>query len=440
MTEKNPTVSVVIACYNKEKYIGELLDSILSQTYRRLEVIVVDDGSTDKTAAILESYQERFAAAGMDYHIKTQENMGVAIAVRNGLLVAQGDFICMPDADDTYMPEFVESMLSQMKEDVDWVVCDSDRTRWTQCYDEYTDDACTVQDRFEDLLERYILMCNYGMAWQLLIRTSYLKRMDIIGALGLLGWTTTHEAPVWIPLIAGHGKGTYLPKALYIFRDTIGSLSNPGSIEKTLAYAGKYKDSINIVLDFCHITNPKYKFLAAIREYQELLSHAPQLVEYVSRELSDVLLRSGHIGEALNSEAILIEGNNPTYCFSYWLWWGFVSHFAPAPTGDVIAYGVLGQRGMSRLPLWQGSRWKPDRLWDKNGAGIEVEKPDYASLKAGDTIVVFPKDAAVLREVQEETLGMEVRVISPQEADMIFAKQRFMEYPMWKKSYIFSIT
>lgn len=437
-----PVVSIVIACFNKEQYIGELLDSVLAQSWSNIQLILVDDGSTDSTAAVIKGYEQKCSQKGIEFIFLAQENAGVAIANRNGLKKATGDFVCMPDADDVLREDYVERMARYMTDhqDVQWVVCDSDRTRWTQCINEYTDDTCDVS-RFKDLLERYILMCNYGMVWQLMIRTSYLRRTGIIDCLGLMGWTTTHEAPVWIPLILGKGRGVYIPEKLYKFRDSVGSLSNPGSVEKVLGYARRYREAVVAVLTHCGVTDPKYFFLAMLREFQEILIHAPVLKEYVCIVLSDRLIRGGHITTRLESESIFNEGDNYCYDFYYWLWSGFLSQFAapPRPQGEIVAYGVLGKRGTRMLPVFNESRWKPTKLWDRNGSGVVVSRPDFSCLKEGDTVLVFPASDDAVRTVRENVDENEILVLCGIEMNILFSKLQYPRFPIWRESTIFSI-
>ncbi|MDL2217830.1 glycosyltransferase family 2 protein [Christensenellaceae bacterium OttesenSCG-928-M15] len=428
----SPTVSMVIACFNKEKYIEELLDSIVAQSWSNIQLILVNDGSTDRTGAMLIEYKAKLSARGIDTIIIEQENTGVALAVRNGLEKATGEFICMPDADDVLHVNYVEDMAKCLMEDEDlqWVACDSDRTRWTQCVDEYTDEPCDVC-RFENLLERYILMCNYGMAWQLMIRTKYLQKVNIISCLGLLGWTTTHEAPVWMPIILGGGKGWYLPEKLYCFRDSPASLSNPGSAEKVLGYARRYRESIIKVLEFCGIKDKKYYFLAVIREFEEILIHAPELKEYACRKLSDVLISRGHIGKIIDPNTFYSEGENPYYGFLKWVWSGFIPQHALFPEGDVIAYGALGMRATLLLPVWNQTHWKPTKLWDKNGDGTTVTKPDIPSLKESDTVLVFPTNASFIFEIQDELEKSRACVLYKPEMDLLLEKLRYMSFPTW---------
>ena len=106
-----PVLSVVVPSYNVEAYIGECLDSLLSQTLANLEVIVVDDGSTDATSDIVERY------ARSDHRVVTlrQTNSGQGIARNRGVEVARGEFLAFIDADDTVPPRAFAYMLATLQ-------------------------------------------------------------------------------------------------------------------------------------------------------------------------------------------------------------------------------------------------------------------------------------------------------------------------------------
>ena len=89
-------ISVIIPAYNVQDYIAECLDSILNQTYKDLEIIVVDDGSTDNTPQILEEYAKKYP----QIHILTQQNSGQSVARNWGLRESSGDYIVFVDSDD----------------------------------------------------------------------------------------------------------------------------------------------------------------------------------------------------------------------------------------------------------------------------------------------------------------------------------------------------
>ena len=85
-------VSVIVPCYNAEKYIGRFLDSILGQTYKKIQLIVVDDGSTDNTVNILKQYEKNMEKKDIKYIIIQQsKNQGQAAAVNEGLKFVKGE-------------------------------------------------------------------------------------------------------------------------------------------------------------------------------------------------------------------------------------------------------------------------------------------------------------------------------------------------------------
>jgi len=94
-------VSVIIPVFNGEKYIREAIDSVLNQTFKDFEVIVIDDGSKDNTLSIIKEYKSKI-------RWKSQENRGQASATNEGIKMAEGEYIAYLDADDVCMPERLE--------------------------------------------------------------------------------------------------------------------------------------------------------------------------------------------------------------------------------------------------------------------------------------------------------------------------------------------
>jgi glycosyltransferase EpsJ len=111
-----PKISIIIPMHNAEKYIGECLDSIIRQTYKNLEIIIIDDGSKDNSLAIASRYE--------NIKIIKQENAGVSVARNIGLDAAGGDWISFVDADDYLAtPEFYENIRKAFDEQIDIIVC-----------------------------------------------------------------------------------------------------------------------------------------------------------------------------------------------------------------------------------------------------------------------------------------------------------------------------
>lgn len=95
-----PLISLIVPCYNAEHYLEAALDSIFAQDYSNFEVIVVDDGSTDNSVAMLESLSERYP-----FQLLRQANQGVSGALNTGLRQARGVYVATPDLDDIMLPE-----------------------------------------------------------------------------------------------------------------------------------------------------------------------------------------------------------------------------------------------------------------------------------------------------------------------------------------------
>jgi len=106
-----PLVTVVIAAWNAGRFIGRTLSSVRAQTLQDFEVIVVDDGSTDDTPAIVEA----FAAADPRFRLVRQPNARVAAARNRGLTEARGRFLAPLDADDLWEPEYLERLVGALE-------------------------------------------------------------------------------------------------------------------------------------------------------------------------------------------------------------------------------------------------------------------------------------------------------------------------------------
>jgi glycosyltransferase involved in cell wall biosynthesis len=104
------TISVIIPTYNYARYLGEAIDSALGQTYPALEVIVVDDGSTDETPAILAGY-------GDGIRVLRQRNQGVAAARNRGIAAAHGEYLAFLDSDDIWKPRKLELQIARFESD-----------------------------------------------------------------------------------------------------------------------------------------------------------------------------------------------------------------------------------------------------------------------------------------------------------------------------------
>ena len=111
------TISVIVPIYNKQKYIDISIPSILNQSYKKIEILLVNDGSTDQSLEIIKKY------AGLDQRIKiiTKPNGGLVDATIEGIKHATGEFIAFLDPDDRWGENFLQILINEMEEDCDFV-------------------------------------------------------------------------------------------------------------------------------------------------------------------------------------------------------------------------------------------------------------------------------------------------------------------------------
>lgn len=103
-------ISVVIPLYNKERSIVTTLESVLAQTYTDYEVIIVDDGSTDRSADIVREYISTLQIDDFKFQILTQQNSGVSAARNRGIMEAKGEYVAFLDADDLWTNDYLETV------------------------------------------------------------------------------------------------------------------------------------------------------------------------------------------------------------------------------------------------------------------------------------------------------------------------------------------
>lgn len=123
---KNELISIIAPCYNVADTLERYLKSILNQTYKHIEVIAVDDGSTDDTADILNRYCSVFAANKMTLKYLYEDNAGLGAAINTGLKYVTGDYLCWSDPDDFYFPASMEKRLQAFHEHPECAVVSSD--------------------------------------------------------------------------------------------------------------------------------------------------------------------------------------------------------------------------------------------------------------------------------------------------------------------------
>lgn len=140
-------VSIITPCYNVEKVVQRYLESIINQTYKKIELIIVNDGSTDKTEDIVLSYKDLFEKQGIIFKYIYQENKGLGGAINTGLKYFNGEYLCWPDPDDILHPQSVEKKLTFLQENLEYGCVSSDANMY------YEDDLDNTVKKISDIFK-----------------------------------------------------------------------------------------------------------------------------------------------------------------------------------------------------------------------------------------------------------------------------------------------
>lgn len=209
---ENEVISVIVPCYNLEDYTRRCLESILCQTYHFLEVIVVDDGSTDATPKIIKEYADK------DSRIVfvQQKNQGAGMAINHALSIAKGKYIAFVDNDDWIEKDMYARLYEALtKNQADMAVCNynlvyTDHVEF--CYSKMKTETVSVYDDVYSYFSRYCTCAkpnNY--TWTRLYRADIIRNSNVRFESFPLGSDTLFNFKL-LPLVR---KVAFVPDGLY---------------------------------------------------------------------------------------------------------------------------------------------------------------------------------------------------------------------------------
>lgn len=204
----NPLVTVLTPCYNGEKYLDKYFESILSQDYDNIQLILVNDGSTDNTVEIVEKHRPALEEKLTEFLFITQENQGQAGACKNALPKVKGKYLTWPDVDDILTPNAVSYKVDFLESNPQYAYCMAQ----AQCFDAETGEKTRIfkrenqanDDLFEDFITQKdvyycpgvfmmdfdlykqanpsldFYVCRGGQNWQLLLPIAYKNKCGFI--------------------------------------------------------------------------------------------------------------------------------------------------------------------------------------------------------------------------------------------------------------------
>lgn len=275
---ENILVSIVVSIWNVEPYIRKSLDHIVNQTYKDLEIILVDDGSPDNCPSICDEY------AAKDNRIKVihKQNGGVSAARQDGLDKATGDYITFPDPDDYMELDMIESLVKKALESgADMTTCNFYYNSGTVCDCHY--------DGYDDFLKRTIMRELRAGIWNMLIKRAFIIENHI------------RFEPLWLChsedylftaklLIAG-AKPVHIDKAFYHYIVRAGSLITTRSI-KSFNSVKTYISELQKLID-----EEQYDNLFGLKRYAYIYAYESRYFSQMKGlfpEIRERLLRGGN--------------------------------------------------------------------------------------------------------------------------------------------------
>ena len=243
----NSLISVIVPIYNVEKYLQKCVDSIINQTYKSLEIILVDDGSLDNCPKMCDDYAKK------DSRIKVvhKENGGLSDARNVGMEVVTGEYVSFIDSDDYISLDFYETLLQTMIDnDSDIVECSVVKFYENEKFDEYSDDLKVTNYETVDALDGLISENPFKQhVWNKLYKSSV--ALDILYAVGKL-----NEDEFWTYQVFGIAKKvTRINKTMYYYFQRNGSIMGNGyNIRRLDALEGKMNRQAYIEKNFPTLT------------------------------------------------------------------------------------------------------------------------------------------------------------------------------------------
>ncbi|MDB4925820.1 glycosyltransferase [Mucilaginibacter sp.] len=248
----NPCITVLMPAYNTEKYISEAIESVLQQTHTDFELIIVNDGSTDGTKAIINSYKDERII------LIDQPNMGVAAALNTGLKYSKAPYIARFDADDVCHPQRLEKQIKFLLENPEYILVGSDADYILENNDFLFHFQCIAHSH-QEIMEKLYFYCPF------MHPTVMYKKANVANAGGYPTDAHNFEDYLLWTAIAKEGKFCNLAEPLIKYR------LNSASVTIDERWRGKrFRELKRDAIKRGHITAEEGNELLAIIKSQDV--------------------------------------------------------------------------------------------------------------------------------------------------------------------------
>ena len=229
-----PVISLIVPVYNVAEFLPACIESVLAQTFRDFELILIDDGSTDNSLQVLREYEKKDARI----RVIEQENAGVSAARNAGLDAARGDYIGFVDSDDEILPEMLSDMIAASTEhDADVVCCAFGRIVGEEKHIQRTSDECAVYSGMEII--QWFFNTTFGnLCWNKIYRRSLVESIRFP-----VGRAYAEDIAFTFRALLPAGKAVFLNKDLYLYRKREGSaMHQKYNVKKMQQQIGTYRE------------------------------------------------------------------------------------------------------------------------------------------------------------------------------------------------------
>lgn len=296
MSKANKTlISIIVPIYNAQHYINTCIESIINQEYPNIEIILVDDGSTDGSSALCDKWANRCGDKIMVIH---QENQGASIARKNGIALAKGEYLTFVDSDDYVVPQYVSGLYrAAIGTNTKVAVCPFLNVRPNENYSLETIPLPVIQALTQHEIFKRFFKYEFWAFWGAIYHKSLFDNLIFPTA------TVNEDYFVKAQIFSKVDRVGYYPRPLYIYEKHPGSLSNQYLSLKALgefdnAYAtwkfisehnAKYKNQALAI-----VSEVAYKWLRAInkneRKNKAILKYKTNIRDFVYNNFANIFL------------------------------------------------------------------------------------------------------------------------------------------------------
>ncbi|MDO4748245.1 MAG: glycosyltransferase family A protein [Eubacteriales bacterium] len=227
--------SVLIPLYNAEKYIGECIDSVLAQTYKDFEIVIVDDGSTDRSSEIADKYAKDYSD---NIRVKHKEKTGVVLTRRRLLQEAKGEYIVWIDSDDIYKPDYLSDLSEEINKNQPDVIISNyeflDDSKKVVCSLDLPDKSIIQKDDKHIIFEKMLLGRNMN---ELVTKCIRREIIDInVDYSGFMHVRMGDDLFCLLPIFDVAERIEYLDRSYYLYRVVTSSITHTETYSRYYSY------------------------------------------------------------------------------------------------------------------------------------------------------------------------------------------------------------